>query len=222
MAQQQRFSALERLPTKTQHVIMTFLPASSLPSLTRTSKTMYNTFKGSESVLLSQMLGNEIPHDVGFEAFVSYRAFIDKPLEGHEIGQFLDQYFQGRHPPIRVVNLRQASAMSKFHACVEFFSKDFIKKALTKRPVTYSQLSDNEMARVQRAFYNFEIYRTLFRKAERSPTYFEGVRVQPELTNKFFGIFSTWERINCTAFGIISKDLLLLVSSFPPKFHSQD
>jgi len=193
MAQKQKFCALEQLPIETKHAIMIFLPASSLPSLIRTSKNMYSTFKGSETVILSQALGNEIPRGVLFEAFVSYRAFVDKPLEGYEISQFLDQYLQVRNDDFRVVNLRQASSMSKIHACVEYFSEDFINKALAERPSTYSQISENEMARVQRAFYNFEIYRTLFRKAERVPAYFEGSNMERKLT-KFFGIFSPWER----------------------------
>jgi hypothetical protein len=72
---------------------------------------------------------------------------------------------QDRDIILKAVNLRQAALMSELHRRIQYFTQDFISKALAKRPASW-EASPNEVVRFERAFYNFDLYANLFYRAE--------------------------------------------------------
>lgn len=78
-----------------------------------------------------------------------------------------------------------ALPLSIFHRYVHFFAEDFAKCTLSKMAILCAP-SRNEMSRIERAVYRFEIYRNMFWKIHDL--------CRPEdQKNMFFRFFSSWE-----------------------------
>src|SRR5690625_4164260 len=92
----------------------------------------------------------------------------------------------------------------EFHGYVQVFTADFISRTLSINPITGlpaerepAPVTENELRRVQRAFYKFKLYCNLFRRTEKRG---RGSRIgqalvipikdQPML---FFHHFASWE-----------------------------
>lgn len=82
--------------------------------------------------------------------------------------------------------------MSNLNSCVEHFAAGFVAEILNQHSAfacieapQACPLSRNEITRIQRTFYRFEVYCNLFRDLELSK-----VREQRDL---FFFKFSHWE-----------------------------
>ena len=178
---------------------------TSTKSLALVSSSFYYTFLDAQTLILSQVLQNEIPTDLMHGAFAAYNASRIPVWTKQAVQDFLDEYFGNSVPhKAQKWNLSEALRMSKFHSCVELFATEFASSALSKNPSTRGSNaapSFTEILRIKRTLYRFELYCNLFRK----PSYHRMIRgarnclIQPrpfgasEQREIFFGLFSPWE-----------------------------
>lgn len=197
---------LTSLTPELKCAIFTSLPdVTSARSLALTSSSFYYTFLDAQSLILTQVLRNEITTDLLHGAFAAYKATNIPVWTKQAIQDFLAEYFERSltHEAHRW-NLSEALHMSKIHSCVEFFATEFASFALSKnRTIQGSNAAPSltELIRIKRVLYQFEVYCNLFRKpsfdrmlrGERNcliqPTPF-GAQEQRDI---FFDRFSPWE-----------------------------
>lgn len=187
-------------------VIFTSLPdVTSARSLALTSSSFYHTFLDAQSIVLTQVLQNEISTDLLHGAFAAYKASKIPVWSKQAIQVFLIEYFGSSVPhKFQKWNLSEALHMSRVHGCVEFFAAEFASFALSKNSTTRGSNaapSFTELIRIKRILYRFELYCNLFRK----PSHDRMIRdkrnclIQPSPFGKqeqrhiFFDMFSPWE-----------------------------
>ncbi|MCJ1256204.1 hypothetical protein MMC24_004024 [Lignoscripta atroalba] len=92
-----------------------------------------------------------------------------------------------------------AISVSNLHCHVDYFIKKFTSSILSVHPVSgtidpdYSPPSMNEVCRIQRIFYRFELYCNLFREYNRRPRDKEHRFSAAEQERLFHRKFATWE-----------------------------
>ena len=178
---------------------------TSAKSLALTSSSFYHTFLDAQSVLLAQVLQNEITTHLLHGAFAAFKASRIPVWTKEAVQGFLDEYFGDFIPhKSQKWKLSEALHMSKVHSCVEFFATEFASAALSKNPTargSNAAPSAAEMIRIKRILYRFELYCNLFRKP-RHDQMIRGERnclIQPspfgkeEQQDVFFNMFSPWE-----------------------------
>lgn len=197
---------LTSLAPELKCAIFTSLPdVTSARALALTSPSFYYTFLDSQSLILTQVLQNEITADLLHGAFAAYKACQIPVWTKQAVQHFLTEYFGDSVPhKAHRWTLSEALHMSKVHSCVEFFAAEFASFALSKNRTTRGSNaapSFTELIRIKRIFYRFELYCNLFRK----PRYDQMLRgernclIQPspleaqEQRDIFFDMFSPWE-----------------------------
>ena len=209
-------SALEVLPIEVKQAIMSTLPdVWSLKSIALTSSPLYRAFTGAEVVITSRVLLNEVELDVLPEAAAALESSRLKPWTRQRIQDFVFQHLHSRGPPPQKWTLSDALLISKLYDHVYYFTADLASKTLVKPPIsTYlksnqAPLSQNEITRIIRAFYRFEIYCNIFRDPKRTIN----VREQRDI---FFSNFSPWENeqlacIHDYLFRVVSPGMQLVI-----------
>ena len=197
---------LTALTPELKCLIFTNLPdVTSAKSLALVSSSFYYTFLDAQSLILTQILQNEISTDLVQGACAAYKASKIPLWTKQAVEEFLDRYFERFvHDNTPKWDLSEALHMSKVHTCVEFFAAEFASLALSKNPSmrgSNAAPSSTEMIRIKRILYRFELYCNLFRKprydqmrrGERNcliqPSPFEAEEQQ----KIFFDKFSPWE-----------------------------
>lgn len=177
----------------------------SAKSLALTSSSFYYTFIDAQSLILTQILQNEITADLMHAASAAYQATHIPVWTKQAVQEFLNEYFGNSiSHEAKKWNLTEALHMSKVHSCVEFFATEFASSALSKNPTTRGSNaapSCTEMIRIKRILYRFELYCNLF----RNPSYDRMIRGERNCLLKpspfraqeqrpiFFDKFSPWE-----------------------------
>jgi hypothetical protein len=209
-------SALEVLPIEVKQAIMSTLPdVWSLKSIALTSSPLYRAFTGAEVLITSRVLLNEVELDVLPEAAAALESSRLKPWTRQRIQDFVFQHLYSRGPPPQKWTLSDALLISKLYDYVHYFAADLASKTLVKPPIlTYlksnqAPLSQNEITRIIRAFYRFEIYCNIFRDPKRTIN----VRKQRDI---FFSNFSPWENeqlacIHDYLFQVVSPGIQLAI-----------
>ena len=197
---------LTTLTPELKYAIFTNLPdVTSAKSLALVSSSFYYTFLDAQSLILTEILQNEISTDLLQGAFAAYKASKIPLWTKQAIRTLLDEYF-GRtllHTN-QNWNLSEALHMSNIHNCVEFFAAEFASSALSKNPTTRGSNaapSAAEMARIKRTLYRFELYCNLFRQPsfDRMRRDARNCLIRPgpfgtqEQQDFFFDKFSPWE-----------------------------
>ncbi|KND93678.1 hypothetical protein TOPH_01416 [Tolypocladium ophioglossoides CBS 100239] len=92
-------------------------------------------------------------------------------------------------PPRSSWSLRKALRLGRLHFYVDGLAKKFAMAALTKRPLNRSKsIARQEICRIERALYRFEIYCNLFRESRKAQS-----SVYGEQKRLFFANFAPWE-----------------------------
>ena len=197
---------LTSLSPELKCAIFTSLPdVTSAKSLALTSSSFYYTFLDAQSLILTQVLQNEITTDLLHGAFAAYKATKTPVWTKQAVQDFLAEYFgkSVTHETHRW-NLSEALHMSKIHSCVDFFATEFASFALSKnRTIQGSNVAPSftEMIRIRRVLYRFELYCNLFRKPgfDRMLRGERNCLIQPrafeaqEQRGIFWDMFSPWE-----------------------------
>lgn len=186
---------LGSLPNELKWAIMSALPnVPSLRSTVLSCPSLYNAFINVQVPITNQVLLNELRYDVVPEAIAALESSRLEPLS-QAIPGFVSQHLRTRRPPRLAYTLSDALAISELYSYVHYFAIDFVSNALAKVPITahlkldQAPLSENEMARIIRTLYRFEIYCNLFRGLEEAHDDLWELQ-QQEL---FFNHFSPWE-----------------------------
>jgi len=177
---------MEKLPTEVQQALLSAsTDVYSLRSLVLSCSTLYHCFKGTESLIIHQVLLNEIGISVLPEAVLALRSPRRPPKYDKE---FQNYFLVTRQIPPKTWKLSEAMHMSRTAFYVQFFAADFIERVRYKWPDDVVFPSQAETERVERAFYRFEIYCTMFRYGQAN--YRFHISEQRRL---FFSHFSPWE-----------------------------
>ena len=198
--------SLTALTPELKCLIFTNLPdVTSAKSLALVSSSFYYTFLDAQSLILTQILQNEISTDLVQGACAAYKASKIPLWTKQAVEEFLDRYFKRFvHDNTPKWNLSEALHMSKVHTCVEFFAAEFAALALSKNPSmrgSNAAPSSKELMRIKRILYRFELYCNLFRKPsyDRMRRGERNCLIQPspfgaeEQRKNFFDKFSPWE-----------------------------
>ncbi|KAF7955690.1 hypothetical protein EAE96_004616 [Botrytis aclada] len=129
------------------------------------------------------------------------------------VREFMDQYSTNSRATTfneRAHNMRTLVSIAKFYLKIKAVTQDFFRSCLYLHPWTHEKYEKNELRRleelrVQRAFYNLELYVRLFKRGDyyliartslniRLHGRSRGVQsVRRELYESFFNHFSFWE-----------------------------
>jgi len=184
---------IEKLPVELkQNLLSALTDASSLRSAALSCPSMYYAFVNAEELIISQVVKNQIDADVLPEAVVALESSRLQPWTRHGVMDFIRHHLHARTCLPRSWTLSEALALGRLHSGVERFAAEFMAEMLNSSsafayidaPPGWS-VSKNEMIRVQRAFYRFEVYCNLFRE----PMKFEPI----ETEGLFLCKFSYWE-----------------------------
>ena len=159
-------NVFSRLPAEIKQAIFSTLPnVASLQALILTCSFLYHCFLDSESLILAEVLQNEIPRGLLQDAFAALKSSEMTPWNQQTADNLKTLYTTYERPslPLRW-SLRTAIALSEMHGHVEFFANRFVSSTFSLNPVTgnpqskYVTASASELIRIQRAIYRFEFY----------------------------------------------------------------
>ncbi|KAM0147041.1 hypothetical protein ACHAQE_010042 [Botrytis cinerea] len=129
------------------------------------------------------------------------------------VGEFMDQYSTNSRVEIfnhRSYNMRTLVRIAEFHLTIKAVTHDFFKSCLDLHPGTHERYEKNglkrlEELRIQRAFYNLELYLRVFKRGDHylnKQTLLNKqlygiipgrLKVRREIHETFFKHFSYWE-----------------------------
>ncbi|TGO52134.1 hypothetical protein BCON_0147g00210 [Botryotinia convoluta] len=129
------------------------------------------------------------------------------------VREFMDQYSTNSRATTfnkRSYNMRTLVSIAEFHLTIKAVTRDFFESCLDLHPWTHEKYEKNELGRleelrIQRAFYNLELYVRLFKRGDyylnartllnkRLHGIIRGRRnVRREIYESFFNHFSFWE-----------------------------
>jgi hypothetical protein len=196
--------SLSRFPDLPVEVVQSLLSAipdiSSLISAVLTCSSLYRCFKDAESLITASVLLNQIDFEVLPDAFATFESSKIVPPTEESVIAFVKTHLHCRkHPNLRWA-VTDALQMSEFHKSVDYLAACFVEYALERTDSSYPP-SRNEINRVQRALYHFEMHRntcagswiTMRNSSSGEWEYNQ----QPYLAHQqkaiFFDNFSCWE-----------------------------
>ena len=177
-----KFSALEMLAPELQlQILFHAATPNDLHALIQASPRLYQLYLLNTETILSAVAKRQFHPAVVSEAlFFAKISQLGQPLSRDTVLDLCRSYQSGLHE-VGVIPIPMSVAMCKLAKDVRFFIEDYARNTLPlmeelgrslethvlakywpEKPVTYSQLSDSETGRLQRAFCRFEIYRYLF------------------------------------------------------------
>lgn len=208
--------ALLRMPLHLLSIVLSQLDnIQSLASAIHSHSSLYAAYNEDRDTIVRTIIGNQIPDVImEFYAFPTYlSSFPD--LDRSDIDRLSDiltcshdfpyiwrncSRAEGRLP----INRHLASTISRTHTIIEHFTRDLledslplVRKHLGLRRRDCSTASDDEVFRIQRAMYRFQLYCNLFQYPYTRKQIFH--RLGPILHVYFFNPFSPWvnEQLAC-------------------------
>lgn len=194
-------NSLLGLPDEIKQAIFSSLAdVASLKALILTCSSLYHAFLKVESLILAQILQNQINPNLMHDALATLKSSQIDPwcrLAGENV---IMLYTTGETSSLLPTwNLRNALAVSELHGHIQFFANNFASSALSQNPVTGlpetdpAPASPSELIRIQRTLYRFELYCNLFAERRRSfGGYFETFNVNEQGRYLAAG-FAPWE-----------------------------
>lgn len=199
---------LTSLTPELKYAIFMCLPdVPSAKALALVSFSFYHTFLDAQSLILSQMLQNEMSTEMLRDSLTALQVSQIQVWSKSAVFNILDGYFAGSlDHKLHKWRLSEALAASKIHQCVEFFATEFAASALSENPTVRGANAAptfSEMRRIKLTLHRFELYCNIFRrpghdrmvrnKLDRNRL----IRPDPisaqEQRNVFFDKFSPWE-----------------------------
>ncbi|KAF7507194.1 hypothetical protein GJ744_010876 [Endocarpon pusillum] len=165
----------------------------SLRSTVLICSLFYQAFISAEVLITTRVLKNQVDLEVLPEAIAVVASSYLQPWPRERIQEFVHDHLDSRKSQLPSWTLAQALLLDNLHRHVQSFAAAFASEALTKQlgvdeldAIPKYPPSPDEIHRVQRALYRFELYCNLFRD---SRTLFN-IKVPMGL---FFNKFSPWE-----------------------------
>lgn len=170
---------LEDVPVEIQQTILHQMPdLPTLQALISASPSYLRAYQSQRHSILSNILLRDIHPDVLFDVLAIVDALkLPRNYDDYvpQMKVFIEQYKTARDS-LRVA-LKQLEPSIKenvwgFHLSVIDVTKDFCDYALSTHPVTghslnhRTSLSPNEVRRIHRAFYRYELFTVLFRESD--------------------------------------------------------
>ena len=188
-------SALERISIELkQQILCDLSDITSLRSAILTCSSLYHAFVDAKVLITTHVVASHIGPEVLPEAIAALQSSRLQPRTRQNAQEFVHDHLHSRKAPPPLSNLSEALALASLHHRVESFAAAFASEALTK-PSFVGDLDSmpeyppslNEIHRIQRAFYRFEIYCNLFRESKHPAFQIE------EQKDVFFSNFWPWK-----------------------------
>ena len=187
---------LEHLPSELIEHILGLLPdVTSLLSSILSCSSLYSVFSKVEILITSKVVERSISEEVLPEAVATWKSSLLGLRRDVLLQDFADDQLRSRQHSKPSWTLSEALPLAGLHRHVEYFSTDFALQTLAGlgEDYTYNTAltespSSDELHRIQRAFYRFEIYCNLSRSRQPDPFVLDE---QPLMV--FFSKFSPWE-----------------------------
>ena len=194
---EKRLSALEALPNELKHLVFAALPdVHSLVCAALTGFALYHALRTDERELSSCVLLRQIKPEIFNDAIATWESKLlgRKIWTAPRIEVFFKEYSNRVATFLQTCDLSKALSLAQFHLKVQYFAKDLAERALqvaTERSLPQEQVlpvNQNEMIRIERTFYRFEIYCNLFGDSKS-----RHILPGPEQRKAFWNRFSPWE-----------------------------
>jgi hypothetical protein len=181
-----------RLPVEIFVAILSML--DDLPSLLSAilaARAFNNAFLERKMTILSRVLVKRVGVDIIFDALAAIKAEAAAktrvfPFTSEGIQAFCAEHFRIGRPVPPFNDLGKATAVARLSATVKAFTARFAQWVAAASPEGMSTLTATERARVERAFYLFETFCSLFRSRHRRSAESVG-------RFYFFSTFCPWE-----------------------------
>ncbi|KAI0856525.1 hypothetical protein F4860DRAFT_492626 [Xylaria cubensis] len=165
-----RPSPFKRLPVELLQMILGHVPdVPSLYAAVLSCSLFYRAFEGIETTITTQVLLNQIDVSVLPEAMMTFESTLlpdkSKPESSKAVDNFITRTLRQRPTPPRSWSLQKALPFGQLHFYVDAFAKKFVETTLTRVPFHQPQhpVTKQEICRIQRALYRFEICCNLYR-----------------------------------------------------------
>ncbi|KAI0544218.1 hypothetical protein F4679DRAFT_591684 [Xylaria curta] len=170
-----RPSPIKGLPVELLQMILRLVPdVQSLHAAVLSCSSFYHAFWNVETTITTEVLLNQIDVGVLPEAMLTAESALlpdeSKPKSYETANNFAARNLRQRPTPPRSWSLQEALRLSRLHFYVDALAKKFVETTLTKAPFNQPQhpVTNQEMCRIQRALYRFQLFRNLERTAARS------------------------------------------------------
>ena len=188
-------NSLLGLPAEIKQLIFEQLPdILSLRALISTCSTLRCVFLKSESSILAEVLQRQIPSSLMYPALAILKSSEPTPWSRQTAEDLITLYTNtDKSSLLRELSLRNAIRFSEMHDHVHFFANRFATYALSQHPVagipglTPVPTSPNELSRIERTFYRFQLYCNLI--AWRK----QGLSNRCTISSVISGGFAPWE-----------------------------
>ena len=169
-------ASLEDFAVEIQQAILHQMPdLSTLRALVSASPSYFRAYQSQRHSILSNILLRDIHPDVLFDVLAIVDALkLPRNYDDYvpQLKTFIEQYKTTRdslHVALEPIEPTTKENLWEFHQSVIDVTKDFCDHALSTHPVTghglnhRTSLSPNEVRRIHRAFYRYELFTVLFR-----------------------------------------------------------
>lgn len=189
-------SALERVPLEiAQHILTSIDDISSLVSTVLACPFLYHAFTSAEEYITRQVLFQHVNPALINDAVLAYDTSHRTFWSDVDVRQILSQYFDTDKPPFLAWKLSRAIPIAKLHNDIHYLATELASHAIAKIPASEEEpdsahmpLSTNEITRIERTLYRFEIYCNVFGRYAQF-TFIPGA----EQRAVFFSKFAPWE-----------------------------
>lgn len=166
-------ASLEGLAVELQFEILQRLPdLPTLDAIVHASPSYHRAYMARRQSILAKMISRNVGPDILFEAHAVATAIATNSKDGSEIRAFLEDYKSTRRQPASVsierLPLAHIAILAQVQYALRFATKDFFQATLSRNPLSDEKekdiqpLSTNEVRRISRALYRFEIFCTIF------------------------------------------------------------
>ena len=171
--------SLEDVPVEIQQIILHQMPDfSTLQALISTSPAYLRAYLSQRHSIMSDILHRSIHPNVLLDAMAIVDALkLSRNYDDYvpNLKAFVEQHKTTRASlgiDLEPLKSRTTEELWEFHLLVLDVTKDFCDYALSTHPVTgqsldhYTSLSPNEVRRIHRAFYRYELFTRLFHEPD--------------------------------------------------------
>ena len=169
-------ASLEGFAVEIQQAILHQMPdLQTLQALISASPSYFRAYQNQRRAILSHVLLRDIHPDVLFDVLAIVDSLkLPRNYDDYvpQLKVFIEHYKtagDSLHVALELLESRTKEIVWDFHLSVMDITKDFCDHALSTHPVTgnglnhHASLSPNEVRRIHRAFYRYELFTVLFR-----------------------------------------------------------
>lgn len=213
---------IERLSIELLRVILCALPdIATLQSAVLSGSTFYLAFQEAKNSIATQVVLSQIGADLLPDAAAALESSTlshrlqdaDLSTGNQDVKHFMSKYVRERPGPADAWPLGTACRLGKLHACIYQLAQDFALEAMACHPLNQNRrsLTPQELCRIERTLYRFEVYCNLLRGApqERYDQDDDIADAVEERNELFFENFASYE---IEQLGCIHDFLVRLVS----------